>query len=160
MKDFGNDYMYKDNLLFEIAKKLDLDAEEHEMLVHDVNNLRGDEWIEEIETLDDGELIEAFKELIHYHDDETYVVLIKHPTDESLDEYETYNSLEEAKERFERLKNSLLKKDINDGLYVSYAKVQEIFLYNEDTEEEYEHLNLSELDEIEDFSSSYDYEEI
>ena len=38
-----------DELVDDIAKQADLDSYEADMLLHDINNLRGDEWIEIIE---------------------------------------------------------------------------------------------------------------
>lgn len=71
-----------------------------------------------------------------------YIVLIKHPTDETYDEYEVYMEYKDARARFEQLKDALITKDINNGIYVSYAKVHEVVFYNEATEEEYDSINL------------------
>lgn len=71
-----------------------------------------------------------------------YVVLIKHPGRVDYDEYETFQHYKDAEKRFEELKDALIHKDINDPLYVSYAKVHEVIFYNEATEEEYDSINL------------------
>lgn len=62
--------MEQDELLYTIAMKLHLGMEEYDMLIHDVNNLRGNEWIETVEQLNDEELIQEFKELVSPEDDE------------------------------------------------------------------------------------------
>ena len=54
-----------------ISRELGLDEDDYEMLIHDINNLRANEWI------DDGILdklstkaLDAFKSFIHYNEDE------------------------------------------------------------------------------------------
>jgi hypothetical protein len=38
----------KEELIFKVARELDLSFEEKEMLLHDINNLRGNEWLEDV----------------------------------------------------------------------------------------------------------------
>lgn len=56
----------REDVLFTVAKKLNLENYEYEMLIHDVNNLRGNEWTEYVEETGDKELIKAFKQVITY----------------------------------------------------------------------------------------------
>ena len=53
-----------DELVDDIAKQADLDSYESDMLLHDINNLRGDEWIEIIEEYCEEETKNQFFELI------------------------------------------------------------------------------------------------
>lgn len=53
----------KNELMHTIIRKLKLDSYNAEMFIHDVNNLRGDEWSEEVQSLGDEELWEQYKEL-------------------------------------------------------------------------------------------------
>lgn len=64
MTNFGNNFMEKEEILFEIGKKLDLDAYDYETLTHDVNNLRGAEWLDEVASIGDKKLLKAFKKII------------------------------------------------------------------------------------------------
>lgn len=58
--------MEREELLFEIAKQLNLSYRDYEMLIEDINNLRGDEWIETVSELQDKNIIKKFKEEIYY----------------------------------------------------------------------------------------------
>lgn len=51
-------------LVDDIAKQADLDFYEADMLIHDINNLRGDEWIEIIEEYCEEETKNQFFELV------------------------------------------------------------------------------------------------
>lgn len=53
-----------DELVYDIAKQADLDTYEADMLLHDINNLRGDEWIEIIEEYCEEETKNQFFELV------------------------------------------------------------------------------------------------
>ena len=55
-----------------VINTLNLSAADAEMLIHDVNNLRGHEWLEAIENLGDAELLASFKSAINYQEDEEY----------------------------------------------------------------------------------------
>ena len=53
-----------DELVDDIVKQDDLDSYEADMLLHDINNLRGDEWIETIEEYCEEETKNQFLKLI------------------------------------------------------------------------------------------------
>lgn len=55
--------MDKEELIYELAKKMGLSKYEHEMFLHDVNNLRGSEWLDQVQDLSDEELLKNFKEV-------------------------------------------------------------------------------------------------
>lgn len=53
-----------------LTKKLDLSSDEQDDLLHDLNNLRGDEWIEVVEkNIKDDKLVKAFKEFVSSDND-------------------------------------------------------------------------------------------
>lgn len=52
-----------ENLIFEIAKQLELNKTDVEMLLHDVNNLRGEEWLKQIEEGCSEEVVSRFKKV-------------------------------------------------------------------------------------------------
>ena len=54
-----------------IAKALKLNRRDFDMLVHDINNLRGDEWLEQVESIGDEELLKQFKEVAQLDLEET-----------------------------------------------------------------------------------------
>lgn len=56
--------MSKEELLREISKLLELDDYSQNLLLHDVNNLRGNEWISDVGSIGDANLTKAFKRLI------------------------------------------------------------------------------------------------
>ena len=53
-----------DELVDDIAKQADLDLYEADMLLHDINNLRRDEWIDIIEEYCEEETKNQFFELV------------------------------------------------------------------------------------------------
>lgn len=58
-----------EELVLKIAKQAKLTHEEREMLLHDINNLRGDEWLEVVEDCCSKKTIKEFKEIINYDDE-------------------------------------------------------------------------------------------
>ena len=52
-----------ESIIFEIAKKLDLNKADEEMLLHDVNNSRGDEWLEQVKESCSEEDVSRFKKI-------------------------------------------------------------------------------------------------
>lgn len=68
-----------------VINTLNLSAADAEMLIHDVNNLRGHEWLEAIENLGDAELLASFKSAINYQEDEEYD---DYPTEEKYFVYD------------------------------------------------------------------------
>lgn len=52
-----------ESIIFEIAKKLDLNKADEEMLLHDVNNSRGDEWLEQVKESCSEEDVSSFKKI-------------------------------------------------------------------------------------------------
>ena len=59
-----------EDIINEIVKKRDLDAFERHMLLHDINNGRGDEWLLDVELTGDAELFRQYKEYINYKEEE------------------------------------------------------------------------------------------
>ena len=53
-----------DKLILKIAKEMELDSHGTEMLIHDVNNSRGDEWLEEILECCSIETFKEFSKMI------------------------------------------------------------------------------------------------
>jgi hypothetical protein len=49
------------SVCMEVTKKLNLSTYDAETLIHDVNNLRGNEWLEQVESLNDDNLTARFK---------------------------------------------------------------------------------------------------
>lgn len=58
-----------EELVLKITKQAKLTREEREMLLHDINNLRGDEWLEVVEDYCSKKTIKEFKEIINYDDE-------------------------------------------------------------------------------------------
>ena len=53
-----------DKLILKIAKEMDLDSYGTEMLIHDVNNSRGNEWLEGILECCSTETFKEFSKMI------------------------------------------------------------------------------------------------
>ena len=53
-----------EELVLKIAKEMELDSHGTEMLIHDVNNSRGDEWLEEILEYCSIETFKEFSKMI------------------------------------------------------------------------------------------------
>ena len=53
-----------EELVLKIAKEMELDSYSIEMLIHDVNNSRGDEWLEEILECCSTETFKEFSKII------------------------------------------------------------------------------------------------
>ena len=70
-----NNVKVKDNFYTEekvinkIVRMLSLDDQEQEMLIHDIHNLRGCEWLEQVESLKNQTLLQQFKEIACIEDD-------------------------------------------------------------------------------------------
>ncbi|MBQ0142028.1 MAG: hypothetical protein KBT06_04390 [Prevotellaceae bacterium] len=56
--------MSQDEILLKISHALDLSDYDFEMLTHDVNNLRGGEWLDQVKEIGDKELLKAYRQLI------------------------------------------------------------------------------------------------
>lgn len=52
----------------EIASKLKLSKGDYNTLLHDINNLRGDEWLEQVKSIGDEELLKKFKNVAQIED--------------------------------------------------------------------------------------------
>lgn len=63
------DSFQKFDILLTVAKKLNLTGYDYEQLVHDVNNLRGKEWLPEIEKLGSPDLLRKFKMVLKEADE-------------------------------------------------------------------------------------------
>lgn len=66
------DRINKYELINTLVKKMGLNAYEANMLEHDINNLRGAEWLDQVEELGDSELTGAFKEVAGIKEKEDY----------------------------------------------------------------------------------------
>lgn len=53
-----------EELVLKIAKEMELNSYDTERLVHDINNLRGSEWLEEILECCSAETFKEFSKLI------------------------------------------------------------------------------------------------
>lgn len=53
-----------EDIILEVVKKADLSATDMELLRHDVNNLRGNEWLDVVEDTGDKELLRVFKQML------------------------------------------------------------------------------------------------
>ena len=52
-----------------LSSKLKLTRADRDMLLHDLNNLRGNEWIDEVSCIRNAQLVEAFKAFVGQEDD-------------------------------------------------------------------------------------------
>lgn len=59
-----------EDLINKIHKELDLTLDEVDDLIHDLNNLRGDEWLDIVEEGCSKNTIKKFKKFIDYDEDE------------------------------------------------------------------------------------------
>ena len=59
----------EDKVINKIVRMLSLDDQEQEMLIHDIHNLRGCEWLEQVESLKNQPLLQQFKEIACIKDD-------------------------------------------------------------------------------------------
>lgn len=64
----GEFFNYDNAMLLSIADTLNLNQKERDMFLHDINNLRGEEWLPDIERYCNPVQIEDFKEIIHYEE--------------------------------------------------------------------------------------------
>lgn len=53
-----------EELVLKITKQANLTNYESEMLLHDINNLRGNEWLDVVENYCTKDVIKAFKKII------------------------------------------------------------------------------------------------
>lgn len=58
-------YIDEAEIIYNISKKLDLSYADSVMLAHDVENLRGKEWLPQIKSLHDKELLKQFTVIAH-----------------------------------------------------------------------------------------------
>lgn len=54
----------KENFLWELCQQMRLDKDESEMFLHDVNNLRGDEWLSVVQESCSLQMFRQFKKLV------------------------------------------------------------------------------------------------
>lgn len=52
------------DIIHKISRQLQLNAIETDLLLHDINNLRGEEWLPDIEANCSQDIINSFKKLI------------------------------------------------------------------------------------------------
>ena len=78
------------DVIQEIINKLNLSAHDAEMFIHDINNLRGHEWLDEIEKIGDACLFVKFKVICNIIDepDETDGEYDNYPTEQKYFVYD------------------------------------------------------------------------
>ena len=73
-----------EDLATKISKYLKLNNKEKDMLIHDINNLRGNEWLEDIKSLNKPDLTKKFIEIAQIHEDDLDEKLIQGKSDATL----------------------------------------------------------------------------
>ena len=97
----------------EIANKLNLSSNDYNTLLHDINNLRGDEWLEQVKSLNDEELLNRFKVVAQIED-----------LEEDIEKHDTLNPKlfdgeelkPEVKETVQKIADTFIKELNDDGI--------------------------------------------
>lgn len=112
LKEYIND-VEDEKFIHKIARKLGLDASEKETFIHDVNNLRGDEWINEVKA-ECPQYLDRFKKIAEIEDDEDF--------DEAC--HKSNKSKKKSKSRKEDIKkvNKLTIKEDTNKPYMYFTK--------------------------------------
>ena len=106
------DYYDVNSVAKEIANKLSLSTHDRNMLIHDINNLRGIEWLDQVKSIGDESLLDMFKDVAQLD------------LDEDIEKHDTLNPKlfdgeelkPEVKETIEKIANTFMEELANDGI--------------------------------------------
>ena len=102
-----------------IAKALKLSKYDLNTLIHDINNLRGSEWLEQVESIGDEELLKQFKEVAQLDLEED---IEKHDTlNQKLFDGEELKP--EVKETINKIVDQFISELANDGIKFSLKDI-------------------------------------